>query len=126
MSHYAQVIDGIVQQIIVAEQEFIDSLPDKDNWIQTSYNTKQGVHYGSDGQPDGGVALRWNYAGKGYIYDKDADVFYPPAPYPSWILNKETWLWKPPIPKPQDTDTVRYVWNEETQSWDEKAKTNQP
>ncbi len=60
MGHFAKVEDGIVTDIIVAEQEFIDSLPTDENsqWIQTSYNTRGNVHYGPDGFPDGEVALR--------------------------------------------------------------------
>jgi hypothetical protein len=80
MSHFAQVIDGIVQQVIVAEQDFINTLPDKENWIQTSYNTKNGIHYGQDGLPDGGIPLRWTYASIGYIYDSVKNEFKaPPA-----------------------------------------------
>ena len=45
MAHFAKVIDNVVQQVIVAEQDFIDKLPDKDKWIQTSYNTHNGKHY---------------------------------------------------------------------------------
>jgi len=67
-----------------------------DVYKQTSYNTRGNVHYGQDGQPDGGVALRGNYAGIGYTYDAQNDVFYAPQPDPSWTLNKTTWLWEPP------------------------------
>ena len=79
MSHYAKVNNGIVVSVIVAEADFftnghfVDTSPG--TWIQTSYNTRGGVHYGQDGQPDGGVALRGNYAGIGYIYDATNDVF---------------------------------------------------
>lgn len=78
MSHFAQVIDGVVVQVIVAQQDDIAALPDPQNWIQTSYNTRGGVHYGKDGAPDGGVALRGDYAGIGYTYDPVKDVFVPP------------------------------------------------
>jgi len=80
MSHFAQVINGIVAQVIVAEQADIATLSDPENWVQTSYNTRGGIHYGPDGKPDGGVALRGNYAGIGYTYDPVADLFIPPAP----------------------------------------------
>ena len=63
MSHFAKIVDGKVTQVIVAEPDFfktfVDSSPGE--WIQTSYNTKGGIHYGQDGKPDGGVALRGNY-----------------------------------------------------------------
>lgn len=78
MSHFAQVKNGIVQQVIVAEQDFIDMLEDKQDWIQTSYNTRNGVHYGPDGQPDGKPALRGNYAWIGGAYDPVKDEFAAP------------------------------------------------
>lgn len=118
MSHFAKVLDGKVVNIIVAEPEFFDTFVDSSpgNWLQVSYNTRGNVHYGSDGQPDGGNALRGNYPGVGYIYDAVNDVFYEPQPYKSWSLNKSTWTWDSPIPYPNDGKL--YAWNEETQSWD--------
>jgi hypothetical protein len=77
MAHFARInARGFVSQVIVAEQDFIDSLPDADSWVQTSYNTHAGVHYNPEtGEPDGGVALRKNYAGIGFKYDIDRDAF---------------------------------------------------
>ena len=108
MSHFAQLKNGIVQQVIVAEQDFIDTLPDKEDWIQTSYNTKGNVHYGPDGQPDGGIALRGNFAGIGFIYDAEHDVFYEPPPPndPNPRLNTSTWLWDFNDIGPQPVPTV--------------------
>ena len=114
MSHYAKVENGIVTQVIVAEQDFINTLPNKD-WVQTSYNTYGNVHYGSDRKPDGGIALRKNYATVGSIYDALRDAFYTPSPFPSWLLNETTYLWEPPIPYPEDGKD--YLWNEEKQEW---------
>ena len=119
MSHFAQ-IDGTntVTQVIVIEQETLNTglWGDPATWIQTSYNTRGGVHYGQDGQPDGGVALRKNYAGIGFTYDAGRDAFIPPKPFPSWVLNESTCLWEAPVPMP--TDGQRYTWNELTVSWD--------
>lgn len=115
MAHYAKVINGRVAQVIVAEQDFIDTLPDPNSWIKTSYNTKGGVHYGQDGKPDGGVALRGNYACIGYAYDDVNDVFVSDPPFPSWTLNNTTWTWEAPTPMP--TDGKFYKWSEKTQSW---------
>jgi hypothetical protein len=118
MSHFAQIDENsIVVNVIVAEQDFIDTgaVGDPANWIQTSYNTRGGVHYGSDGQPDDGVALRGNYAGLGFTYDKENDVFYPPKPFNSWSINNTTWIWEPPTPMP--TDDKLYSWDEDTTSW---------
>jgi hypothetical protein len=114
MAHFAQVKNNIVQQVIVAEQNFIDTLPDSSDWVQTSYNTRGGVHFEPNtNQPDGGIALRYNYAGIGYNYDGIG--FYSPKPYESWILDTTTYTWQAPIPYP--TDENFYIWNEETTMW---------
>ena len=117
MAHFAKVCDGRVVQVIVAEPEFFDTFVDSSpgEWIQTSYNTRGGIHYDQDGNPDGGVALRGNYAGVGHLYDRTNDVFYAPQPFPSWTLNTTTWTWEAPVPMP--TDGKIYSWNEETQNW---------
>ena len=118
MSHYAKVVSGTVTQVIVAEADFFTTFVDSSpgDWIQTSYNTRGNVHYGQDGNPDGGVALRGNYAGIGYTYDQGNDVFYAPQPYPSWTISAATnWIWQAPTPYP--TDGKIYTWDEATQSW---------
>jgi hypothetical protein len=117
MSHFAKVLDGKVTQVIVAEEEFFKTFVDTSpgQWLQTSYNTRGGVHYGQDGNPDGGVALRGNYAGIGYAYDATHDVFYAPQPFPSWTLSQTAWLWEPPVAYP--TDGKRYVWDEPIKNW---------
>ena len=123
MSHFAELTDDFsdyfeVKRVLVVSQEYIDSgqLGDPSNWVKTSYNTRGGIHYAPNSDdPDGGIALRKNYAGKGMIYDKEKDAFYYKRPYPSWVLNQETFLWEAPIPKPDGI----YIWNEETTSWDE-------
>jgi len=96
MSHFAKVVTGRVVQVIVAEPDFFDTFVDSSpgKWVQTSYNTRGNVHYGPDGEPDGGVALRGNYAGIGYIYDASNDVFYAPQPGDNWTLNTSTWTWE--------------------------------
>lgn len=66
-------------------------------WVQTSYNGN----------------IRKQYAGIGFTYDADADVFIAPSPYPSWALN-EKYDWEAPVPKPEGD----YGWNEEAQTWD--------
>jgi hypothetical protein len=110
MSHFARVTaQSIVEQVIVAEQGFIETLSDKTSWVQTSYNTHGGVH------ALGGTPLRKNFAGIGYTYDKDRDAFIPPKSYASWVLNEETCLWDAPTPCP--TDGKIYNWDENTQQW---------
>ena len=115
MSHFAKVENGIVTQVIVAEQDVIDSGLFGTGWVQTSYNTRGSVHYGQDGNPDGGIALRKNYAGIGYIYDSTRDAFYTRQLYPSWSLDENTCLWNPPTSMP--TDGKFYSWDEATLTW---------
>ena len=117
MSYYAKVNDGKVIRVIAADVSFFDTFVDTSPgfWLQTSYNTRGNVHYGPDGKPDGGIALRGNYAGIGYSYDSVNDVFIPPQPYPSWILDASTWLWEAPVPYPNDGKL--YTWDEATLSW---------
>ena len=88
MSHFAEInSDNIVQRVIVAEQNFINSglVGDSFNWVQTSYNGN----------------FRKNYAGSGYTYDKVRDAFIAPQPYPSWTLVEATCQWESPIPYQQ-------------------------
>lgn len=121
MSHFAKVIDGIVETVFVMDQNFIDSgaVGDPNNWVQTSYNTRGGVHYAPNSdEPDGGVALRKNYAGIGYTYDQTRDAFIAPKPYSSWELNEDTCQWESSIPYPDDGK--EYHWDEDTTSWVER------
>jgi hypothetical protein len=108
MAHFAQIQNGIVTQVIVAEQDVIDSGLFGTGWVQTSYNTHGGQH--PEGRP-----LRKNYAGIGFTYDSTRDAFIPPKPYASWLLNEDTCLWNAPVPYP--TDDKQYRWDESTTSW---------
>ena len=101
-------------------------------WIQTSYNTRQNTHSSGDNSK----ALRGNYAGIGYTWDEDNQIFWPKSPYPSWVKDTTTALWKSPIgdapaltaeqesqntPADENTPATHnwtYVWNEAGQSWD--------
>jgi len=106
MAHFAEIIDGVVQRVIVAEQDFIDAIPGQ--WVQTSYNTRGGQH--PEGRP-----LRKNYAGVGHIYDSVRDAFYVPQPHRSWVLDEETCFWNPPTPYPADGGA--HTWDEASLSW---------
>ena len=121
MSHFAEIDENnIVIRVIVIDQENIDTgnWGPPDTWIQTSYNTRGGVHYSPNSYtPDGGVALRKNYAGKGYIYDKIRDAFISPKPYTSWTLNDDTCQWNAPVAYPDDGKF--YTWDEENTQWEE-------
>jgi hypothetical protein len=102
MSHFAEInSEGVVQRVIVAEQDFINSglVGDSFNWVQTSYNNN----------------FRKQYAGKGYTYDKSKDKFLAPQPYASWSLDSSD-DWQPPTAMPDDGG--RYMWNEVDGAWD--------
>ena len=93
-------------------------------WIQTSYNTSANQH------KNGGTPFRGNYAGIGYIWDEDNNIFWPKKPYASWVKDTTTAQWKSPIgdapaltaeqTSQNEANTHRwdYVWNETNQSWD--------
>ena len=106
MSHFAEINENnIVIRVLVGDNEmpnegydwFVENLGG--TWIQTSYNGN----------------FRKNFAGIGFVYDKDRDAFIPPQPFPSWLLNEEACLWEPPVPYPDDG--AEYYWDEEVHSW---------
>jgi hypothetical protein len=120
MSHFAKVLNGFVVQVIVADPEFFETFVDTTpgTWIQTSYNTRGGVHYvpnTNTPSEDQSKALRKNYAGVGYIYDSDKDAFIPPKQFDSWVLNESTCLWEAPISYPDDGKF--YKWDESITNW---------
>jgi len=122
MGHFAKVSNGIVTRVIVAEADFFNNFVDDSpgQWIQTSYNTRGGVHYQpntNEPSEDQSKTLRKNYAGIGYTYDSTRDAFIPPQPFNSWALNEDTCLWDSPVPYP--TDGKLYKWNEEILNWEE-------
>lgn len=120
MSHFAKVVDGIVTEVIVAEQIFIDTLDDASSWVQTSYNTRGGKHYDPiTGEEDDLPPLRKNYAGIGSIYDAERDAFYSPQPYPSWSFVEESCTWNPPLPHPSADGSVVLTGTEQYFEWDE-------
>ncbi len=116
MSHFARVVNGIVQEVIVAEQDFINagSVGDPALWIQTSYNAN----------------IRNKFAGIGDMYLPSEDIFVPAKPYPSWILKlyeitgldenynisvlKSFYDWTAPVPFPSTPPNEGYYWK-----WDE-------
>ena len=103
MSHFAKIDNNVVTQVIVAEQDFINSGAAGDSflWVQTSYNNN----------------FRKNYAGIGYTYDLTRDAFIAPQPYPSWTLNEDTCRWDAPVAHPDDGK--HYQWDESTTNWTE-------
>lgn len=101
MSHFSKLDENnIVVEVIKAEQNFINSgaVGDSFLWVQTSYNNR----------------FRGQYGAIGFFYDKQRDVFIPPAPFSTWVFNYDKHEWEPPIPKP---DGDSYVWDQSTQKW---------
>ena len=127
MAHFARIKNGVVDFVTVGrddDENREDELA-HDGYIyrRTSYNTRGGVHYGSDGQvsADQTKAFRKNYAGLGYTYDAERDAFIPPKPFASWVLNEDSCLWDAPVAMPADAGTgeppKRYTWDEEAVNW---------
>ena len=95
-------------------------------WIQTSYNTSKNTHSSGDNSK----ALRGNYAGIGYTWDEDNNIFWSKKPYPSWVKDTSDAQWHSPIgdapaltaeqqsQNDAGTNLWRYEWNESGQSWD--------
>tara|TARA_B100000242_G_C42839442_1_gene389855 strand:+ start:199 stop:609 length:411 start_codon:yes stop_codon:yes gene_type:complete len=136
MGHWARIDDNnIVQEVIVIKESELDTgaWGDKSKWIKTSYNTFEGKHYVpkehqdfSEESSDQSKALRFRFAGQGFTYDAENDVFIQPKPYPSWTLNKTNWSWEAPVAKPTLTDEEigagkDHEWNEDTKKWVEVA-----
>jgi hypothetical protein len=108
MAHFAEIIDGVVERVIVADTQEWCETNLGGTWVQTSYNTHGGVH------TLGGTPLHKNYAGIGYTFDGTG--FAAPQLYASWTLDEETYLWQAPVAMPEDGNA--YTWNEETISWE--------
>ncbi len=124
MGHWANIrSDNRVRRVVVADddqQEWLESALGG-TWLQTSYNTRGGVHYDPEtGEPsaDQLKALRFNYAGIGYTFDPDKGTdgaFIPPKPFESWVLDETTCLWVAPVAMPEDGQD--YTWNESAGEW---------
>jgi hypothetical protein len=120
MAHFAELDqDNTVLQVIVVSNNDVNNLPFPESepvgiafcqsllgpdtrWAQTSYNAN----------------FRYNYAGIGYTFDPTPapnGAFIPPKPYPSWLLDTNTFQWEPPVPYPSDGGM--YEWDEATQTW---------
>jgi len=138
MAHFVELDESnvVIRGIVVGNQNCLDEHGSESEavgivfcqslygaattWKQTSYNTHGGVHQA------GGNPFRKNYAGVGYFYDTSRDAFIPPSPYPSWVLNEESCLWESPVPRPPDTETTIYSWNEADGIWEAHTIPTQP
>ena len=115
MTHFAKLdANNIVVFVTVGRPEDEGkeaelSARTSDRYVQTSYNTRAGVHL------LGGTPFRKNFAGIGWTYDQARDAFIPPKPYESWNLNENTCLWEAPLPEPTDG---LHIWNETNKQWE--------
>ena len=145
MAHFAKIgLNGKVLQVLTVENKHIlnaDGVEDEtvgqqylqqhnnwaaEMWIQTSYNTLGNKHSSGDNSK----SFRGNYAGIGYTWDEDNQIFWSKKPYPSWVKHIETASWKSPIGDAPDLTAEQqsqndayshgwhYVWNEDNQNWD--------
>jgi hypothetical protein len=110
MAHFAQIDNNniVVNVLSVSDeqqhrgQDFLaNDLQLGGRWIQTSYHNN----------------IRKTFAGLGYTYNEELDIFLPPKPYNSWILDSEKGEWTAPIPRPEDIIGYANIWEEETQEW---------
>ncbi len=104
MSHFAKIdSNNIVENVIVAEQDFINSgaIGDAFLWVQTSYNGN----------------FRGKYASIGDTWNKVEEIFISPRPYPSWSLDN-SFNWQAPTAHDnQPSEGNAYTWNEDTLAW---------
>lgn len=124
MAHFCKLDENNIVTFIVVGRDEDNGKEDElslrtgDVYKQTSYNTRGGIYYDSiTGLPgeDQSKAFRKNYAGIGYLYDKNRDAFIPPKPFNSWILDESSCLWNSPVPYPNDGK--RYSWDENSLLW---------
>ena len=108
-TYFANIKNGIVQNVIVADQAFIDSggVGDPSTWKETWL----------DDAPENERGSTKNYASKQDTYDSVRDAFISPQPFPSWVLNDEDCQWNPPDPPGSPPDGAGYLWDEGTLSW---------
>lgn len=120
MAHYAELdANNVVTQVFVGrdEDDLAEGVTDWEVYYarpgftvkRTSYNTVAGEHL------TGGTPFRGTYAGVGFHYNEELDIFYPPQPYPSWLLNANTASWEAPVEYPKDGNS--YFWDEDSTSW---------
>ncbi len=115
--------DGVEDERVGQEYLQLHNNWPAEMWIQTSYNTQSNQH------KLGGTPFRGNYAGIGFEWDEDNNIFWPKKPNASWVKDIATASWKAPIDQPSltaeqtsqndaGTNNWHYVWNESNQSWD--------
>jgi hypothetical protein len=117
MAHYAYVVDGVVREVHVVSN---DVITDEDGVEQAELGAAfLGQLHGCDPanliQCSYNGNFRGNYPGAGWLYNSNLDAFTPTKPFPSWVLNEETFLWDSPVPYPADSGL--YSWDEQAGAW---------
>jgi hypothetical protein len=117
MAHFARVVEGIVEEVMVVVNEVITD----ENGVEQEQLGKDFLSelFGHDSsqivQCSYNGSFRGNYPSAGWLYFEDLDIFMPPKLYESWVLNEDTCLWEAPVAYPEDGKT--YTWNEGTGAW---------
>ncbi len=121
MAHFAKLDENnVVISINVVDNKDIQDLPFPESEpVGIAYLTQWSGGHTKWKQYSYNRNFRKNGAAIGGIYDEQRDAFIDQKPYPSWVLNEQTCQYESPVPKPESTDTVRYIWNEDTVSWEE-------
>jgi hypothetical protein len=107
MAHYAYLDENnVVIAVIVGkdETELIDGLDTETYYAQGTPYTVKRTSYNSK--------IRGTYAGVGYTYNPDEDIFVTPQPYPSWSRSGS--FWNPPTLMPTEG---RWYWDEQNLTW---------
>tara|TARA_Y100000004_G_C8922580_1_gene416109 strand:- start:66 stop:485 length:420 start_codon:yes stop_codon:yes gene_type:complete len=133
MAHYAFIKNNVVTEVITGvdetdtnnlpeefnswEEFYLTQRPGQDSCKRTSYNTDKNIH------SNGSTPFRGNYAGIGFIYNSELDIFLPPKPYESWVIDEANATWIAPVAKPELTqqeidDLKYYAWNENIVNWE--------
>jgi hypothetical protein len=117
MAHFAKIENGVVTEVIVVANEdcgnldFPESEPIGQGFLRSCGFT------GTYKQTSYNANFRKVYAGIGYTYNEELDVFMPPKPHPSWIYDEESGGWKAPVAAPEPEDDVFYKWHEQKRKW---------
>ncbi len=117
MAHFAQLDENnvVVNVVVISNRDTSDASGEEREYIGASYCEK--LFGGRWVQTSYNKTFRKNYAGVGYTYDEQLDAFIPPKPFPSWVLNQDTFSWDPPIPYLPPDENVQHRWDEPTLSW---------
>jgi hypothetical protein len=113
LKYFAKIENNIVTQVVIINDASVTTEAEGQAFLENQY--KDGATW-LETFIDG--SSRANMASTDDIYDSENNVFYKKQPFNSWILNRTNWQWEPPVPMPESSPGVLYMWNELTLSWD--------